>query len=182
MQSTHSAKEGRADVGAGVLLFALGILILAGTPGIEATHTTDPLGPRFLPRLLAIILMFLSAWLIVDGARQMGGKHAKDAASGAAWERAEDEPIPPTPAADTGKRRVLLIVAAMALYVGLMPLIGYEIGSVLFFLAMLWIAGQRRPVMLIVQAVGTMIVLYVLFGVILGINLPEGILSLRALR
>src|SRR5687767_14974174 len=54
------------DAIAGFVFLILGVAVLAAVPTIEGTRSTDPLGPRFLPKLLSLVLIGLSALLIIS--------------------------------------------------------------------------------------------------------------------
>jgi putative tricarboxylic transport membrane protein len=172
---------GRADLVAGGLLIALGVGILVGVPGIETSFVTDPLGPKFFPTLLAGALIALSLALVVRGGlavrRERLERMPRDGSMGP--ERSDLAVAAPdlTTQVGTGSnRRVLLLISAMAIYVTVLPWIGYGISSFVFFMAVLAIAGERRPARLIVQAGAVTVVLALLFGGILGIELPGGFL------
>lgn len=184
MEANDTYRPAQANVGVGAVLFAFGMVILAATRTIEETHTTDPLGPRFLPRVLAVVLMLLSVMLVVDGALQIRAKRSSARKLALSEEKGArlHAGAAGAVAIAAGDRSVLLFIAAMAFYVALMPILGYALGSFVFFIATLALAGQRRPGMLIAQAIGTMVALYLLFGVILRIDLPDGVLPLPLFR
>jgi putative tricarboxylic transport membrane protein len=170
---------GRADLGAGGLLIALGLVILIGVPGIETSFVTDPLGPRFFPTLLAIALIALSLALVVRGAAAVRRERqqqslGKGSLGLATPDLTDSPPDAAAPARKGSDRRVLLLTFAMAGYVTVLPWVGYGVSSMVFFMGILAIAGERRPVRLVVQAGAVTGVLALLFGGLLGIELPGG--------
>jgi hypothetical protein len=167
------------DAIAGFVFLILGVAILVAVPTIEGTRSTDPLGPRFLPKLLSLVLIGLSALLIISALFKARASTGSDAPVETAI-ALDDEIQADAGARETrsgSSRNVYLLITAMTLYVTFLPTIGYLLGSFLFFSSILAIAGQRRPVVLVCQALGTTIALFLLFDGLLNVNLPEGVLS-----
>lgn len=179
MKALWEGDWGRADVVAGLALAALGLVILTAIPGIETSFVTDPLGPRFFPLLLAVLLIALSLILVARGAvsgrkrRRRAAAEASASAEGMAGSVPSARPVPEPPAG--ASRRVMALIFAMGTYVAAVPYIGYGTASVLLFGALLVTAGERRPLRVALQAVTLTLVLVVLFGVILGVELPGGL-------
>jgi len=175
MAGTQSVRVGRSDIGAAVVLLGLALLVLMGTPSIEAAHTIDPLGPRFLPNLLAVLLGLLSLMLLMDGvlAMRKGDRGGTPSPPPEVRPAVGDVDATPVPRFGESARRVLLFGGALTAYVTLLPYIGFALGSFLLFVSTLAIAGLRRPGPLILQAASVTLVLYILFGVVLGVELPR---------
>lgn len=133
-------------------LLATVLLVLSGL--FYFTSLGYPEDVALFPSHLAPLLAFLSAWLLVSALRR----------------RAEE-----APAFDLGRfKNVALLVVLMLAYTQAMPYIGFIAASILlvgvFFLTMNY---PNRLVGLAV-AVGSALLVYVLFCVILEVPLPAG--------
>ena len=107
-------------------------------------------GPGFLPRWLSAILFVLSvAYLCV-------AFKGEDSA----------EPMP-----DRQEwKNILFILLCMILFVALLPLLGFIVTGTAFLYALL--IGSYRWQIALPTAVGTSVFLFVLFSVLLKVNLP----------
>jgi putative tricarboxylic transport membrane protein len=74
----------------------------------------------------------------------------------------------------TDWRTLLLMAAALAVYVALYLPLGFPIASVAFFVAGAWILGSRAPVRDLVSGVLLVGVVYLVFTQLLTIDLPAG--------
>jgi putative tricarboxylic transport membrane protein len=173
--------RGNVFVGFVCLSFGLFFAWLASQlPGFTAT---DQLGGRFFPMLVAIGIIVCSVALIVTGflnieiaGGQVGGKRADQKApsnsadSTPAAEQVVESPVLGMPAP---RARLFGFIAAMAIYTLILEPVGYLVASVIVFSAMIFIAGERRPLRVLVAASLTTAVLYALFAILFGMNVPE---------
>lgn len=146
----------RADLAAGLLLLAFAAVYYQQSFLIVRGFASDRLGPAFFPRLLAGALAVLALALL---ARAVGGR---------------SDPSPP-PAARTGLLAATLVL--LVAYALVMPRVGFLVASPVFFAAVLVCLGVREPVPVTAVAVGLTAVLYVVFGRLLGVLLPPGLLG-----
>lgn len=71
-------------------------------------------------------------------------------------------------------KRVVLVVASLFLYFALMSLIGFVLASIVFTLAALLLAGERRLLVLVLYSIGLSFAVYAVFSIFLGLPLPMG--------
>jgi putative tricarboxylic transport membrane protein len=155
----------RADRVIGLLLLALaaGYYWLSGD--IETGLASDRLGPRFVPRALAVLLAATSALLVL---RTLVGRRAGRAAAGAPAAGApEDEKL----------GRLWATLALTAAYLVAMPRVGFLLLTPAYLAAFTLLFGYRRVVPLLGTAVGTTVVLHLVFARALGVRLPTGLLG-----
>lgn len=171
----------KSNVIAGLVCLAFGAYVLWLAQGVPATTMTDTVGGRFFPQTISILLILASIGLIVTGWLNIeisGGTAPKldvdaapaadpEPASAAAAEAAREPRFGPN------ELRLLGFVGVMLIYTVLLPLIGYIIASIITFAALVAIAGERRPVRVIAASLGITAALYLIFAVLLGMNVPE---------
>jgi hypothetical protein len=150
----------RADRVTGLVLIALAAVYYWLSGDIELGLARDRLGPRFVPRALAILLGLTSALLVL---RTFVGRRGRGGAAGAA----------------EGERlgRLWATLALTAVYLIAMPRVGFLILTPPYLAAFTLLFGYRRPLPLLGTAVGTTLVLYVVFARALGVRLPMGLLE-----
>ncbi len=138
-----------AGVWGGLVVLALALVFFVTSLPYDYTSEYGP-GPGMFPLWISGLLMLLAALYI-----------------GASWKAG------PAPGAMPGRREarnILFIVISMALFVLLLPTLGFNVCAALFLFALLfrayrWYAG-------LAISVGTTAVLYLLFGVLLDVRLP----------
>ena len=133
-------------------LLALVLLALSGL--FYFTSLGYPEDVALFPSHLAPLLAFLSAWLLVSALRRKSQE---------------------TPAFDFSRfKGVVILVALMLGYTLIMPYVGFIVASILlvgvFFMTMNY---ANRTVGLAV-AVGSAVLVYVLFCIVLEVPLPVG--------
>lgn len=153
-----------AQLGLAALLAVIGLLAIIDTwdvvPGFSGA---DPLGPRFLPRVVGVVLLILALLLVVATFRGDRGEE----------EGGEDVDLSHRPDwATVGK-----LVGIFALNIALVDTLGWAITGALLFAGVAWALGSRTPVRdLLIGAVLSVGSFYA-FYVGLGVPIPPGILD-----
>ena len=148
---------------AGLICLALSLGMLALTRGLPQSSFV-PIGPEFYPRIVLVIMALLSAMLIASDLWW----HRKDAAAAAGAVSAPER---------RNYRLVGVTFAVFAVYVVLLPLIGYRLSTFIFMVALQSVFephGARRWVAVLVSALATTAVTYVVFEHYLSVLLPRG--------
>jgi hypothetical protein len=169
----------RANVLAGIIWFCVGAFVWWLAGGVPAFTATDNLGGRFFPRLVAGGMMLASFGLLVTGL--MGVEIAGGTSRG---KGAQPQPSPEQDVVEEvprylggrigpGELRLLGFIVVMAVYTLALPLLGYIVSSVLAFAALIWIAGERRALGVLLGSLIMAGLLYVLFAVVFGMNVPS---------
>jgi putative tricarboxylic transport membrane protein len=128
----------------------------AAAPGIP--------GPAVAPLLFAGPLAVLALVLIWRGWRQQEGS-----LPGAAG-----PPSAATVPARDLQVRLALLIAAMALYAALMPLLGFIAASTLFIFVCLRLFNYHNAVRALAFALLTAFILHLVFALVMGVPLPRG--------
>ncbi len=79
-----------------------------------------------------------------------------------------------------GGRRVALVLLLSLVLISVLPYVGYLIGFFLFVLAILWAVGLKNWLASIIIAVIMAAVVHFIFVILLGQDLPVGILTFMA--
>jgi len=149
---------------AGLIGLALSLALLPYAFGLPRLPIV-PIGPGFYPSLVLIFMAVTCALLVLQDAI------AQRRAAAAPQEAAEPAP-----------RRAYGLVAAafvaVAAYIGLLPLLGFRIATVLFVAAFQLVLERpktlRQWLVLAAVAVGTSALTYVAFEKYLTVLLPRG--------
>jgi putative tricarboxylic transport membrane protein len=143
--------KGSRAVGLGMALLGLAALALASRLR-EGTATGGP-GTRFLPVLVAVIVVVLGAALALRSSASEGAT----------------EPIEPG-----GARRAIWTLGAVLAYVLAFGRLGFVLATAPFLAVLLLAYGERRWPVVLAVALGATGVTYALFAVWLGVPLPPG--------
>lgn len=174
-----------------VILAACGLGWLA-TDRLPTGLQVDPLGPAYYPRFILLGIASLSLALLVASIRELrpigrnrsrpsatvdnplvtGVVPAPSMASSAVAEVLDDEELPPI-----SYPRMLAVFGLLLAYVLLLTPLGYFVSTVLFVLVLLLLLRVRSPLLIAACALGTPLVLGGIFGRVLGVPLPDGVLE-----
>lgn len=139
-------------------LFLMILLYGAGSLGLIHVKTFDPVGAANYPLFLTIAAAVLSVPLAIEFVAK--ARKQKNAP-------APDIRLPAT--------RALSIIGLTVTYLYLLSSIGFIPLTPVYVGTMLWAMGTRSAKTLIVTAVGTTLVLWLVFGVFFGVLLPSGL-------
>jgi hypothetical protein len=152
---------GRDSV-AGLIFLAVSLALVVQSFGLPQLALV-PVGPGFYPRIVLIFMAVTSAVLVVQGllARRAG---------------VADVPAPAHPQRAYGP--VALSFAIIAVYIVLLPLLGYRVATVLFVAALQTALERpttsRQWAVLAAIAICTSAVTYLVFERYLTVLLPRG--------
>jgi putative tricarboxylic transport membrane protein len=152
----------KADIIAGivVLLFSGFVIeesLRIPTEAVAAGHTNFAPAPGFLPLWAGIVLAALSMALIVGAALRSSPGEQKGAI------------FPVGPALVS----VSLLAGSLAVYIALLEMLGYLFDTFLLNAFLLRVVMRGGWIMSVAVAVAASIALYVIFRLLLGIDLPQ---------
>ncbi len=128
------------------------------------TRAIDPLGPAAYPRLLALIMIiFGTLHIIISSFRRYRLEGDEDTLQGRARLM--------------GNVRIVSVIAATGAYLFLMEPLGYVASSFLYALGLPTVVGERSVRGIAISAVVLTVVVYLVFVRVLGVLVPEGIIS-----
>jgi putative tricarboxylic transport membrane protein len=150
---------------AGIICLGLSIVMLVMTRDLPHSPLV-PIGPDFYPRVVLSVGALLSAILVVaDIVMNLRGRTAAATPSAA-------------PSAKKNYALVVLTFIVFTVYVALLPWLGYRIATFFFVAVEQALLEQprspRRWVIVLITAVATSLVTYVVFEQYLQVLLPRG--------
>jgi putative tricarboxylic transport membrane protein len=142
------------------LALALGVFVFVGAFSIRLPATGTQVGPRVFPFLVGTILVVSAAMVLVGIVR------------GRLADLEEGEDIDAH--AKTDWITLAKIVAFVVAHIALIEVVGWPFAAAILFGGVAWSLGAKRwwAALLIGLALG--LVVYVLFGGLLGLSLPSG--------
>lgn len=144
----------------GILVALFGGGLLLGASGMP-TPTGQPYGPSLFPTLLGIGLVVCGASLALSGRRERLERRWLDLA--------------PWTSSPKLRRRVILVPVGIAAYMAAAPALGFLLTTTALLTAFMTTLGRRR-VPSVVIALLTAGVIQLLFGGLLRVPLPSGII------
>jgi hypothetical protein len=134
--------------------------------GMEWRTQAGRIGPGFFPRILGFTAIAVT---IAAGVREMMSRSASVDAVEAAEEAAEP---------DLGRHPLALVafIAAAAVFVALLGVLGAALAGVLFLGVTLWFLDPEHHIRAVITAIAVPVLLYVAFQIGLNAGLPQGIL------
>ena len=148
----------RKDLVASAILLCIAALYYWASTFISASSLEDEVGPRGLPNVLAVLLAMVA---IVIGVRAL-------IAAPAAGETEKDAEAP--------WPRALGMLGIGALYIPVASLLGYWLALVLLLLAVILYEGMKPSWRMLAVAAGGATFFFLLFDVLLGVRVPQGLL------
>jgi putative tricarboxylic transport membrane protein len=146
--TTDAAATRRGRIMATALF--IGALVMAyGASQIDYKFSSDPLGPRFTPYLLSLLLGLTSLWYFATP----GGSE--------------------TPPDGPGVRNLLGFMALSVLMIALMPTLGF-ITTMAILAAGIAFMFNATPLMAVVSGILQSILWWWVFGPVIGGTLPKG--------
>jgi putative tricarboxylic transport membrane protein len=147
----------RTDIVGSLLLIAIGVGVVIESLRLKLGTPLTPL-PGFFPFIGGSLLIGLSIILLVQGLLP------RDRSTRQPWKAA----------GDLGKPAAL--IASLGVYTAALSSLGYLLPTTLLVAVMLRILGVTSWKILILASLGLSAGAYLLFGRVLGIDLPAGIL------
>lgn len=93
-----------------------------------------------------------------------------------AWLKARRAAANPEPKGPESVAERWAVFLATALYIGLIPVVGFLTTSTVFMLFLYWYLGEKRPLYLLGITAGTIAVYWLIFIYLLHVPVPKGFL------
>jgi putative tricarboxylic transport membrane protein len=142
------------------LALALGIFVFVGAFSIRVPGAGTQVGPRVFPFLVGTILIVSAAMVVVDVLR------------GRLADLEEGEDI--DSAAKTDWVTLAKITAFVVAHIALIEVIGWPFAAAVLFGGVAWSLGAKRWWVALLIGLALGLIIYILFGGLLGLSLPSG--------
>jgi putative tricarboxylic transport membrane protein len=194
VQRTPRWYTGRSELIIVAGVFLLAALLTWGTITMEVPDGSAFPGPQFFPILVVIFLYGVAVALAIDVLRNPRRAHVADDPTEISNEMLEDfggvdatseiRVVSPEdvagadgPAAKIDWRTVGIVVAALAGFIVILPIVGWLLSAAALFWVISYAFGSTRPLMDVAISVIVSSVVQLAFGAGLGLSLPAGILE-----
>lgn len=144
-----------------ILMMLFGISLILLIPYQVSGVKVSAMGPRFIPYLVAIIITILSFLTLIDGLVEK-----KDPVENDETEKEGTK---------VSYSRVILTFISLALWIILVPLLGFIITTILLIAAVIAIVGEFKVYQIIIIPIIVSLAVYYIFNELLNVILPEGI-------
>ena len=152
----------REDSIVGIVSVIIGVFVLFVSSSFSERTSLDTMGPGGMPVILAWMMIIIGiihivgAYSVPKTGENFKAKYAKE------FEEA---------------KVIMQITLVCALYILLLDVIGYLIATPLLIIGIMWVVNVRNTKKLLSTSIVTTIVLFLIFGVVLGVRLPMGFLD-----
>lgn len=163
------------------ILFAFATYLLIGILTMRVPEGTMFPGPQFFPGIITAGLYVFGALLAVAAVREW--RTGPDAPEVSAAELLVEEEVAAEQPAQEPRRvgvdwmSLLWVVGGFLAFTLLLPYLGWIIGAAGLFWCVARGFGARRPLFLIVVGLTISSLTYIVFDMLLGLNLPSGLIG-----
>jgi len=132
-----------------IIIYVWALAFLLWTPKIK-----DP-GSRMFPVAISIFAIVLATILLLKTYFKWGKQEELDF---------------------TGTKMAILMAAFLVAYVALIEAVGFYLATPFYLYITMWVLGQRRKKLMLTISIVMPLLVYLFFDLILGMQIPEGIL------
>ena len=132
-----------------IIIYVWALAFLLWTPKIK-----DP-GSRMFPVAISIFAIVLATILLLKTYFKWGKQEELDF---------------------TGTKMAMLMAAFLVAYVALIEAVGFYLATPFYLYITMWVLGQRRKKLMLTISIVMPLLVYLFFDLILGMQIPEGIL------
>jgi putative tricarboxylic transport membrane protein len=155
-----------------IVMFAFGAWVFYVSSSIAIGSVVAVVGPKFIPEILAVIIMVMSVLLGISHLMQREHQSLEKAPTINATKDATSKHFFINPVV-----RVVILICLLGGYVFALDVLGFRISSIIFVSLLLLFKGMHSPFWLSISSVALVSFLYLLFYMLLSIPLPVGSLT-----
>lgn len=159
-----------------IVLIVISTLVLRSTSTYPDYGSLSVIGPEVFPNIIAYFLLIASAYFLICIIYKAFIK--KTDAEGNSYLETEKAKV--KAACNSifkenlaGNVKVVITILLVIAYGMLLGVVGYEILTIVFLVATMFMNGIRKPQILIIVPVVAVVVIYVFFVMILKVQLPR---------
>ena len=162
--SGQVVRMGLRNIVGGVFILAFTLYYGGLATLLPKRTTTDAPGPHFFPYLITISIIALSAVLLLQGVRGLKGSSGL----------ADLMPEKSSSNQDYSLTRAVAGLLLTGFYFFALSMFGFFWATPVFFAALMWVTGERRPHILLGLAIFVPMFLFFLFRDLFQLPLPRG--------
>ncbi|WP_339251615.1 tripartite tricarboxylate transporter TctB family protein [Sporosarcina sp. FSL W8-0480] len=158
------------DVQSGIFLLIVSVIMFSATLSFKKL-TTSLVGPAFMPQVIAGLIALMALAIIIQGIRNVKAERVKEASSDVVTKK--------DPKDEVTYRPVILTFILMAVYVAVMPFVGFLITTAVYMFIQMMILSdkpERRWLLFAVVSVVASATIYYVFRNVFYVMLPSGLL------
>lgn len=152
-----SLNRGVVDIAGGLAVAAAGLLFLVYALRLPPSYNSSDVGAGAFPTIAAGTTLALSLVMVVRGALGLGSREAGTELG---------QPL-----------RVGGLALLICGYVLLLPVLGLYLATALFLVTGILIAGRITPLPLVIAVSVTLLLVWLLFDIALGVPFPKGLFA-----
>jgi uncharacterized protein YqhQ len=162
----------KSNIVLGAITILFSVFFLIYTLLIPEARSSSVIGPAGWPTIILTFMLIMGVLQIVKSVRE-----TKKAVNNGEDDISLDDDVPQVEGKDNEKisGSHWYVLAAIALYVLLLPIAGFLVVTPFLFLFLAWLFGMRKKIHLIITTLITYIIFILLFIFALGIPFPRGI-------
>ena len=148
------------NIAAGLGFLVFGAVYASLTAQLPLRTVGNVPGPSFFPWVLTWCFLGLSCVLLIQGL--MAPAHTPSTPKQNSAPESQKRTL----------RRQAMGLILLAIYLALLPFLGFLLATPLFFGALMWTAGERRPIPILGWGVGIPLFLYLMFDRLFSVPIP----------
>lgn len=159
------------DVQAGIFLLFVSVIMFTTTLTFKKL-TTSQVGPAFMPQVIAVLIALMAVAIIIQGVRNVKAERGKKASTDVVVTKKDTKN-------EVTYRPVILSFALMAVYVVVMPFVGFLITTAVYMFIQMMILSdkpERKWLLFVTVSVVASASIYYVFRNVFYVMLPNGFL------
>lgn len=158
-----------------IVLLVMGGYILNEVNAYPDYSNLSVIGPEVFPKLIAIFFIISAIWFLLTVVWK--GWIKKVDINGVSYIEQEKTKI--SAGIQNAKENrasifhLILTIILMIIYALLLPTVGFEILTIVFLIATMYLNGVRKPHVLLIVSVASVVVIYIFFVMILKVQIPR---------
>lgn len=162
----------KSNIVLGVITILFSVFFLIYTLQIPEARSSSIIGPAGWPTIILTFMLIMGILQIVKSVRE-----TKKVTNKSEEDTSLNEELPQVEGKDNEKvsGSHWYVLAAIALYILLLPIVGFLVVTPILFLFLAWLFGMRKKIHLISTTLVSYIIFILLFIYALNIPFPRGI-------
>lgn len=163
------------DVILSVVLIIMGGYILNEVSAYPDYSNLSVIGPEVFPGIIAVFFLISAVWLLFTVIWR--GWIKKTDADGNSYIETEKAKIRSGLQSMNGNLasivNLVITIVLMIAYALLLPTVGFEVLTIVFLIVTMLMNGVRKPHVLVIVSVASVVVIYIFFVMILKVQIPR---------